>query len=111
LRGVGAGIALDHFGAGYSNLARLETLQPNIVRLDSSLVAPLASAPQRTMLLRRVIELAHDLGAAVVADGVDTEPVRAALADVGCDAAQGRVVAQNATSQNAMPAAHAAEVA
>ena len=89
LRGAGAGMAIDHFGVGYSNLARLETVQPDVVRLDRSLVAPLATAPQRTLLLRRVIELAHDLGAAVVADGVDTEPVRAALADIGCDAVQG----------------------
>ena len=106
LRGVGAGLALDHFGVGYSSLARLELVEPDLVRLNRSLVAPLATAPQRTLLLRRVIELAHDLGAAVVADGVDTDAVRDALTDIGCDAVQGAVVAQNALN-----AADAAEVA
>jgi diguanylate cyclase (GGDEF)-like protein len=106
LRGAGAGLALDRFGVGYSNLARLELVQPDLVRLDGSLVAPLGTAPQRTLLLRRVVELAHDLGAAVVADGVDTEAVRDALTDIGCDAVQGLVVAQNA-----LHAADAAEVA
>jgi diguanylate cyclase (GGDEF)-like protein len=106
LRGAGAGLAIDHFGVGYSNLARLELVQPDLVRLGGSLVAPLVTAPQRTLLLRRVIELAHDLGAAVVADGVDTDAVRDALTDIGCDAVQGAVVAQNA-----LHAAHAAEVA
>ncbi len=106
LRGAGAGLAIDHFGVGYSNLARLEMVQPDVVRLDRSLVAPLVTAPQRTLLLRRVVELAHDLGAVVVADNVNTDAVRAALTDIGCDAVQGAVVAQNA-----LHAAHAAEVA
>lgn len=103
LRGVGAGLAIDHFGVGYSNLARLEALQPDIVKLDRALVAPLLNAPARTLLLRRIIELAHDLGAAVVAEGVDTDALRVALADLGCDAVAGAVLAAHAP--------HAAEVA
>jgi diguanylate cyclase (GGDEF)-like protein len=96
LRGVGAGLAVDHLGVGYANLARLEALQPDIVRLDRSLVAPLLDVPARTLLLRRIIELAHDLGAAVVAEGVDTNALRLALDDLGCDAVRGAVLAPHA---------------
>jgi EAL domain-containing protein (putative c-di-GMP-specific phosphodiesterase class I) len=97
LRGVGAGLAIDHFGVGYSNLAQLEALQPDIVKLDRSLIAPLLDAPARTLLLRRLIELAHDLGAAVVADGVDTDALRAALTELGCDAVSGAVLTPHAS--------------
>ncbi|HEY8301890.1 MAG TPA: EAL domain-containing protein [Jatrophihabitans sp.] len=102
LRESGVRIAIDDFGIGYSNLARLEALRPDILKLDRSFVAPLASG-LRGVLLGRVVELAHDLGAIVVAEGVETEVQREILAELGCDALQGFLIAP--------PAEYVADVA
>ena len=92
LRSLGVGLAIDDFGVGYSNLSRLERVQPDVVKLDNSFVAPLDDPAAPRKLLRRVIELAHDLGAVVVGEGVQTVRQRDALADLGCDAVQGFLV-------------------
>ena len=92
LRALGVGLAIDDFGVGYSNLSRLESLQPDVVKLDRSFVTPLDDAGSPRKLLRRVIELAHDLGAVVVGEGVETERQRDALAELGCDAVQGFLI-------------------
>jgi diguanylate cyclase len=89
LRGLGVGLAIDDFGVGYSNLSRLERIQPDVVKLDRSFVAPLDDPGAPRKLLRRVIQLAHDLGAVVVGEGVETHRQRDALAELGCDAVQG----------------------
>jgi len=92
LAALGVGLAIDDFGVGYSNLSRLERVQPDVVKLDNSFVAPLDDPAAPRKLLRRVIELAHDLGAVVVGEGVQTARQRDALADLGCDAVQGFLV-------------------
>ena len=89
LRSIGVSLAVDDFGVGYSNLMRLELLRPDIVKLDQSFIRPLDSPRAARTLLRRVIELAHDLGAIVVGEGVETQRQRDALADLDCDTVQG----------------------
>ena len=103
LRDIGVRLAIDDFGVGYSNLSRLESLRPDIVKLDRSFITPLDNPRASRTLVRRVIELAHDLGAVVVGEGVETERQRDALASLGCDAVQGFLIG--------MPAIHAADVA
>jgi diguanylate cyclase (GGDEF)-like protein len=92
LRDLGVCLAIDDFGVGYSNLSRLEALTPDIVKLDRSFVIPLADPDAPVKLLRRVIELAHDLGAVVVGEGVETPRQRDTLAALGCDAVQGFLI-------------------
>ncbi|MGH8963150.1 MAG: putative bifunctional diguanylate cyclase/phosphodiesterase [Jatrophihabitantaceae bacterium] len=96
LRAIGVKLALDGFGAGASNLSRLDTLRPDIVKLDRSFIEPLRERDTPRKLLAGVIDLAHDLGALVVCDGVETARQLAALRELGCDAAQGHLFARPA---------------
>jgi EAL domain-containing protein (putative c-di-GMP-specific phosphodiesterase class I) len=89
LRDIGVSFAIDDFGVGYSNLSRLELLRPDIVKLDQSFLTPLQTSRGSHLVLRRVIELVHDLGAIVVAEGVETQRQRDVLGDLGCDTVQG----------------------
>jgi EAL domain-containing protein (putative c-di-GMP-specific phosphodiesterase class I) len=92
LREVGVSVAVDDFGVGYSNLSRLDALQPHIVKLDRSFVQPLDAADVSTGLIAGVIGLAHELGAMVIAEGVETERQLDTLQRLGCDAVQGFLV-------------------
>ena len=70
LNEVGYAIELDDFGAGYSNLAALAELPLDTIKLDMSLVRTLDT---KEPVVRHCIELAHDLGLCVVAEGVETQ--------------------------------------
>ncbi len=89
LRRIGVKLALDDFGVGYSCLSRLGTLQPDIVKLDRSFVIPLDDPDAPGDVLAGIIELAHRVGAVVVAEGVETEQQLVRLSALGCDALQG----------------------
>ena len=89
LRAVGVRIAIDDFGTGQSSLSRLGEINPDFVKLDRSFVAPLDDPTRSTTLVRGVISLAHDLGALVVGEGVETRSQFEALRNLGCDAMQG----------------------
>ena len=89
LRALGVRIAIDDFGVGQSTLSRLGEIRPAIVKLDRSFVAPLDDPAASTTLVRGIISLAHDLGAVVVGEGIETERQFDVLHSLGCDAAQG----------------------
>jgi EAL domain-containing protein (putative c-di-GMP-specific phosphodiesterase class I) len=88
LRGMGVHVVVDDFGAGYASLVRLQALNPDVVKIDRSLVAAEPSSAT-TPLLSGVAELAHRMGAFVVAEGVETESQLSAAIAAGCDAVQG----------------------
>jgi diguanylate cyclase (GGDEF)-like protein len=89
LRGIGVRLALDDFGVGYSSLSRIGTLNPDIIKLDRSFVAPLGRASRHTDFVMGIIELSHRLGTMVIAEGVETEDQLAALREINCDLIQG----------------------
>jgi diguanylate cyclase (GGDEF)-like protein len=89
LRSLGVQIAVDDFGAGYASLARLHALQPDVVKIDRSLVHLHGDPDGCGPLLAGVAHLAHELGALVVAEGVETMAHRSAALAAGCDALQG----------------------
>ena len=89
LRRLGVKIALDDFGVGYSTLSRLDNLRPDIVKLDRSFVIPFDDPSASQEFLGGIVDLAHRLGAIVVAEGIETEQQRATLTALGCDAFQG----------------------
>jgi EAL domain-containing protein (putative c-di-GMP-specific phosphodiesterase class I) len=82
-------VAVDDFGAGYASLARLRALEPDVIKVDRSLLAAETDPEGPTPLLVGIIDLAHRLGASVVAEGVETEVQLAAALAAGCDAVQG----------------------
>ncbi|HEY8618413.1 putative bifunctional diguanylate cyclase/phosphodiesterase [Phenylobacterium sp.] len=93
-RTAGVKIAIDDYGTGLSSLAYLKMIKADELKLDKSLVGDAATAERDRLILRSTIELAHSLDMAVVAEGVEDEAVRQALAELGCDAIQGFLVAR-----------------
>jgi diguanylate cyclase (GGDEF)-like protein len=97
LRAAGVRITVDDFGAGYASLVRLQALRPHVVKIDRSLMVSL-TAEGPTPLLNGVAQLAHQIGALVVAEGVETEIQLAAAIAAGCDAVQGFLLGRPTTA-------------
>ncbi len=89
MRGIGIKIAIDDFGVGYSALSYLRDLPIDVVKLDRSFVAPIATDGGAAAIVRSVIDLAHTLGLSTVAEGVETAAAAAMLRSYGCDTVQG----------------------
>jgi diguanylate cyclase (GGDEF)-like protein len=88
-RDLGVHIALDDFGTGYSSLLYLKGLPIDRLKVDRSFVSGLGSAGQDPTIVATVVDLAHKLGLAVVAEGVETEAELRAVGEMGCDEVQG----------------------
>jgi len=89
LADVGVRVALDDFGAGFASLESLGGWPIDELKLDTSLVKPMATIASFRMIVRNTIDLAHQLGVTVVAEGVESEATRSELHSLGCDLAQG----------------------
>jgi diguanylate cyclase (GGDEF)-like protein len=92
LHDMGVKLAIDDFGAGYSSLGYLHRLPIDELKIDRSFV--LAMARGDDAIVRSTIELAHNLGLTVVAEGVESAAVRDRLRHYGCDAVQGLFIAE-----------------
>lgn len=93
---TGAKLVVDDFGAGYSNLERLVQLEPAVVKLDLTIVRDVHTSKRKQIVVRHVVGLCRDLGAAVVAEGVETEDELKCVKDLGVDYAQGYLLARPA---------------
>ena len=86
---MGERVSIDDFGTGYSSLAYLQHLPVDEIKIDQSFVTNLASVPGDAVIVRSTIDLAHNLGLTVVAEGVEDEIALDMLVEYGCDSAQG----------------------
>jgi diguanylate cyclase (GGDEF)-like protein/PAS domain S-box-containing protein len=82
-------LSIDDFGTGYSSLVYLQRLPVVELKIDRSFVTSLASVPGDAVIVRSIIDLAHNLSVKVVAEGVEDEKTLDLLVEYGCDAAQG----------------------
>jgi diguanylate cyclase (GGDEF)-like protein/PAS domain S-box-containing protein len=89
----GVRIAIDDFGTGYSSLARLRRLPLHAIKVDQSFVQTMTSNPDDLAIVRSTIDLAHNLGLEVIAEGVSTQDIYDELLLLDCDLAQGFFVA------------------
>jgi diguanylate cyclase (GGDEF)-like protein/PAS domain S-box-containing protein len=94
LHGMGIPLAIDDFGTGYSSLGYLKRLPVSAVKIDKSFVKNMETDDNDAVIVRSTVELAHNLGLQVVAEGVETSYLWERLAALGCDAAQGYYVSQ-----------------
>ena len=89
LRRLGYRIAVDDLGAGYAGLSTLAVLEPEVVKIDMSLSRGIDGSSTKRKLVRALVELAGDLGAELIVEGVETVAERDTLAELGCDLQQG----------------------
>ncbi|BCR05956.1 hypothetical protein DESUT3_30250 [Desulfuromonas versatilis] len=89
LKANGVGLAIDDFGTGFSSLNLLKKAPVDRLKIDHSFIAELVSGPADTMVVRTIIDMAHNLGMKVIAEGVETEEQRDFLIGHGCDEVQG----------------------
>ncbi len=89
LREMGLTIALDDFGTGYSSLSCLHSLPITTVKIDRSFTERLLTEDSSLPIVRAILEMSHAMGLRVVAEGVSSEEIRAEVASLGCDLAQG----------------------
>lgn len=89
LRRLGFRIAVDDLGAGYAGLASFASLEPDVVKLDMSIVRGADQEPMKRKLIAAMTALCKDLGIVVVAEGIETKAERQVLTDLGCDLLQG----------------------
>ena len=87
-RDMGVTLAIDDFGLAYSSLSYLRRLPVDELKIDRSFLIGLAEG-EDDVLVRSMIDLAHNLGMQVVAEGVETEGVYQQMVELGCDAVQG----------------------
>jgi diguanylate cyclase len=81
--------SIDDFGTGYSSLAYLKRLPVDEIKIDKSFVMNMTREQEDTVIVRSTIDLAHNLGLKVVAEGVEDSETMHALIELGCDEAQG----------------------
>jgi EAL domain-containing protein (putative c-di-GMP-specific phosphodiesterase class I) len=89
LHEVGIQISIDDFGTGYSSMSYLKRLPVSELKVDRSFVSGMVADADDAVLVHSVIELGHNLGLTVVAEGVEDQATLDALTNVGCDVAQG----------------------
>lgn len=94
IRSRGVKLAVDDLGAGFSNLKYIADLQPEVVKLDRSLVAGLDANRPLRRLATSLVSLCHEMGARVVAEGIETRDELLAVVDTGAHFGQGYYLAR-----------------
>ncbi|SEK89371.1 diguanylate cyclase/phosphodiesterase [Pseudoxanthomonas sp. GM95] len=89
LRDCGVRLSIDDFGTGYSSLAQLKRMPVDELKIDKSFVMQLAEGSDDEVIVRSTIELGHNMGLSVIAEGVESESIVALLRQYHCDMAQG----------------------
>lgn len=89
LRALGVQLHMDDFGTGYAALSHLHSLPLDAVKIDRSFVGRMDADPRTAQLVRTVVSLAHGLGIAAIAEGIETEAQREELRRQGCGYGQG----------------------
>ena len=91
---IGVPLCIDDFGTGYSSLAYLHRFPFDVLKIDKSFVTGIETSPGQCRLVRGMINLAHELGMLVVAEGIETEAENRQLKALNCDFGQGYLFAR-----------------
>ncbi len=94
LKSMDVELFVDDFGTGYSSLSYLQRLPVDAIKIDQSFVRNMTVSDDSAKIVHSTIELAHNLELAVVAEGVESEPLLERLAALGCDVAQGYLISE-----------------
>jgi EAL domain-containing protein (putative c-di-GMP-specific phosphodiesterase class I) len=94
LRSLGFRVAVDDLGAGYSGLSSFAQLEPDVAKLDMSLIRDVHAKPKKQSIVRSLQRLCVELGILLVAEGVESRDERDTLISLGCDLFQGYLLAK-----------------
>ena len=86
---MGYRIAIDDLGAGYAGLGSFALLEPDVVKIDMSLIRNIHTDPLKQHVVESVVDLSHSLGIRVVAEGIETLSELSVVREIGCDYGQG----------------------
>ncbi|MFO8023723.1 MAG: EAL domain-containing protein [Thiohalophilus sp.] len=89
LHEMGVSLAIDDFGTGYSSLAYLKQIPADVIKIDKSFVRDMSRDDNDAVIVRTTIELAHNMGRRVIAEGVEAQDAYDLLEILRCDMAQG----------------------
>lgn len=89
IKGLGVTLTMDDFGTGYSSLAHLRALPFDRIKIDRSFAFSLNKDPESSVIVRAIVNLAHNLGLPVTAEGVESAATDLRLRGLGCDRGQG----------------------
>ncbi|GAA4453540.1 putative bifunctional diguanylate cyclase/phosphodiesterase [Phytohabitans houttuyneae] len=106
LRDAGVRLALDDFGTGYSSLSVLSRIPVHELKIDRGFVREMETSAEATAVIRSTLDLGRSLNLVVVAEGVESEPQRRALWEMGCTAGQGHLFARPMPSARLLAALH-----
>ncbi len=94
LHALGLSLSIDDYGTGYSSLAYVKQLPVQELKIDRSFIIGMTSNKGDEMIVRSTIDLGHNLGLSVVAEGIDDEATLEMLRQLGCDYAQGYLISK-----------------
>jgi diguanylate cyclase (GGDEF)-like protein len=100
LNDTGITIAIDDFGTGYSSLSYLKSLPIDTLKIDQSFIMDIAFDKQDIAIVRTIIDLGHNLGFKVIAEGVENIRAWELLVSLGCDVAQGFHISRPLAEEN-----------
>ena len=89
LKNAGFTVLMDDFGSGYSSLNMLKNIAMDILKLDMKFVQDIETSPKAAIIMKSIVNMAHELGMEVIAEGVETEPQLDFLRNIGCKLVQG----------------------
>ncbi|MFD2366615.1 putative bifunctional diguanylate cyclase/phosphodiesterase [Pseudoduganella sp. GCM10020061] len=103
IRKLGVKLHVDDFGSGYSSLSQLALLRMDVLKVDRSFTAGLSKSPEGRVFYQAIVSMAHALGMAIVAEGVETEEQLRVVRELGCDEAQGYHLGRPAPADQVAP--------
>jgi c-di-GMP phosphodiesterase Gmr len=101
LKALDANLAMDDFGTGYSNLAYLQKLPIDVLKIDRSFISGLMNDKDKRAIVKTVLSLAHALGMQTTAEGIETIEISSVLKNLGCSFGQGYYFARPLTPSDA----------
>ncbi len=104
LQGMGVRIALDDFGAGYTSFSYLKQLGADAIKIDGTLVRDMLASDTNLVIVRTIVELAHNLGMISIAEWVEDVPTLEALREMGVDYVQGYAISAALTPMEILDA-------
>jgi EAL domain-containing protein (putative c-di-GMP-specific phosphodiesterase class I) len=106
LHAGGVRLSIDDFGTGYSSMGHLKHLPVDELKIDRSYVSEMSTSAEDAALVRSVIDLGHELGMTVVAEGVEDDATARVLSDLQCDVGQGYLFCRPGPAAEVTPFLH-----